>query len=1149
MHRPTISLSALAASAAALLACATAPAGTPASPATGALPAVVSAACSTTTDLVVAATTDVHGRLRGWDYYADAPDAVRGLTRAATVVDSVRLANPGRVLLVDAGDLLQGNPLTYVAARVTKDTVSPVVAAMNVMKYDAAAIGNHEYNYGIPLLERAVRQSRFPFLSANTYRPDGSRAFPAFVVVERAGVKVGIVGATTPGVPVWDRDNVRGRLEFRDIVPEVRRAVADARAAGAEVVVAVLHSGLDEPSSYDTVSTGVPSENVAARVAREVRGIDLVVFGHSHKELAGRAIGTTLLLQPKNWATSVGVAHLAVAGCGGARHVIAERSATAVIPAAGHGESPAVLAITDAIHRETVAYATTPIGSTPVAWRGDSARVADTPIVDFILEVERAATGAQLASTAAFSLDAKLDAGPITVAELARLYPYDNTLRAVRIDGRQLREYLEHSARYYRTYVAGDTGRATDPEVPGYNFDVVAGADYTLDISKPIGSRVTRLEVNGRPVAPTDTFTMALNNYRQTGGGGFAMLRGAPLVYDKQQEIRQLLIDEVRRRGTIKPSDYFHDNWRLEPAAAVARAYSAGRREPGEGGASGSIVGAKSSRSETGSTGDAATSRAGAPDAEALGPRRAAIDPALAALESAPAPPSGTLPPRPGTVRLRIVSTNDFHGALDARPDASGVLLGGAGAVAAAIERARRECAPVHCETLVVDGGDMFQGTPASNLAFGRPVVAVYNRVGYAASALGNHEFDWGQDTLRALMKAARYDFLGANVRYTDGRDVPWVRNDTVVRRGPLTIGIIGVALKETAADTRAANTTGLRFDEAAPIVDSIARVLRRRGANAIVVLAHAGAFCSRSGTSDCSGEIIDLARNLTQPVDAIVSGHTHSLVDVAVRGIPIVQAYKSGRAIAVIDLDVPRRGSSARRRSGAAPDSTVVPRAEVRQVRTADYTPEPRVDSIARSAIAAVAGRVDAPVATIAEAMRKGKKGDQYALGNLLADAERWAAKTDISVMNNGGIRSDIRAGRATYGSLYEVLPFDNVIYKVTASGAAIRRYFELLGAGGGPDEHASGVQVTYDLSRPEGSRVVSIALGDGRPLADSATYTIALNDFMATGADGTALRRAARASENTNVSLLDALVDYLRTQPSPVVPPAGARLVVSGR
>src|SRR5829696_9480264 len=152
------------------------------------------------------------------------------------------------------------------------------------------------------------------------------------------------------------------------------------------------------------------------------------------------------------------------------------------------------------------------------------------------------------------------------------LYPYDNTLRAVRITGRQLREYLEQSARYYRTDANGIP--SVNPGVPGYNFDVVAGADYLLDLSKPEGQRVTRLEVRGAPVTPTDSFTLALTNYRQTGGGSFSMIADAPLVYDKQQDFRQLLTDEVRRVGTLRPQDYFTRNWRIEPATAVGALYA-----------------------------------------------------------------------------------------------------------------------------------------------------------------------------------------------------------------------------------------------------------------------------------------------------------------------------------------------------------------------------------------------------------------------------------------------------------------------------------------------------------------------------------------------------------------------------------------------
>lgn len=517
-------------------------------------------------EVMVVATSDVHGYVRGWDYYTDKPDTVRGLSRAATIIDSLRRVSPSFPVVVDAGDFLQGTPLAFVAARVDSTMKHPVIAAMNAVQYDAAAIGNHEFNYGVSTLDRAKREASFPLLAANVYRADGTRPFQSWAVSLRRGIKIAIVGATTPGSAVWDRDNLSaGRLTVRDIVPDVRTAVQEARDAGAAVVVVVVHSGLNEPSSYDTVVTKLPSENVAARLAREVPGIDLIVYGHSHKEMPDTVIGSTLLMQPKNWATSVAVARLRVERRNNRWRVVSKRSTT--IPTARRKENAQVLAVTQEGHREAVRYATTPIGSTTTAWRADSARVIDTPLIDFILETERKAAGTQLASTAAFSLDASLAAGPITISRLAALYPYDNTLRAVRITGTQLREYLEQSARYFRTTVDGSV--AVDPSVPGYNYDIVSGVDYTIDVSKPAGERLTKLEYNGQPVAATDSFTMALNNYRQTGGGGFAMLRDAPVIYDHQQEIRQLLIDEVRRKGTIAPADYFQANWRIVPTTAV----------------------------------------------------------------------------------------------------------------------------------------------------------------------------------------------------------------------------------------------------------------------------------------------------------------------------------------------------------------------------------------------------------------------------------------------------------------------------------------------------------------------------------------------------------------------------------------------------
>ncbi|MEJ7760717.1 MAG: 5'-nucleotidase C-terminal domain-containing protein [Gemmatimonadaceae bacterium] len=1018
-------------------------------------------------ELLVLSTTDVHGHIRGWDYYANAPAAGRGLTRAATVVDSVRASNPGRVVLVDAGDLLQGNPFADVSRKQFADSLNPIISAMNAMRYDAAAIGNHEYNYGVPYLQRAVAQARFALLSANTYRPNGAHAFRAWTIVERRGVKIGIIGATTPGVMVWDAENVKGRITVGDIVPAVRQAVQGARVAGADIIMVTMHAGLDGPSSYDTVASGLPSENVAGRVAAEIPGIDLIVYGHSHREQKNLKIGSTLLVQPRNWAMSVGVAHLQLAREGNGWKVASAQGET--IQSAARAESQTVIDVSAAAHKATVAYANTVIGSTRVAWRADSSRLRDTPLIDFMLEVMRKTAGADLASTAAFSTDASLDTGSITVAEMARLYPYDNTLRAVRINGQQLRDYLEFSARYYKGATTGPQAvPVPDPEIPGYNFDIVSGVDYTIDLARPIGSRITTLSIKGRPVAPSDSFTMALNNYRQTGGGGFSMLRGAAVVYDKQLEIRQLLIDEVTKQRDMRPAIYFSQNWSLiYPGAALS---PAGGESQG-----------------------------------------------------------GPLPA--GTPRLRVIATNDFHGALEPRPDANGVMRGGAAYVAAVIKKTIAECAP-ECETLLLDGGDMFQGTPASNFAFGRPVVEYYNRLGYAAAALGNHEFDWGVDSLRARMKEARFAILGANVRFKDGRDVPWIRDDTLVVRGALKIGVIGIATRLTPTTTRAANVLNLRFDDPVPVVNARARSLRERGADMVIVVAHDGGFCAPDGVAPCRGEIIDIAGRLTEKIDAIVSGHSHSVIDVNVKGVPIVQARSSGRSIGVIDIPL-QRASGALGAYG-----------EVRDVVTTGTIPEPGIDSLVRLASRRVAALVNRPIARFASGLSR--EGSQYPLGNIIADAQRWAGKGDVAIMNNGGIRAGLRDGIATYGSLYEVQPFGNTLYRLSMRGSNLRSCLERIMTREQPRVHVSGITIGFNPAGAIGQKIVSLALPAGRTLAANAVYTVIVNDFIATSTDDLCSMKDAIRSTPIGITDLEALTGYLATLRSPIQPPVEARIVI---
>lgn len=524
--------------------------------------------------LVVMGTTDLHGWLLPYDYYTGRATNY-SLASLVPLIDSVRAANPGRTLLVESGDLLQGNPLDFVYSRLQPGEIHPLVRAMNAVGYDAAAIGNHEFNYGIAHLDAAVAQARFPWLSANVFRAGtAEHAYRASAIVERtlAGrtVKVGITSVTPPGVAIWDRDNVSGRLDFRDIVANVRPVVAGLRAQGADVVIVAAHSGL-EGSSYDTAATHVPAENAAIAMAKEVPGIDAIFMGHSHRELADTTINGVLVTQAKNWGTSIAVATLALERTADGRWRIAGKHARILRPTEGRVDARLQAELAEA-HERTRQYVARQIGTSTEAWSSELARTRDTPILDLINEMQRRVTGAELSATAAFSLTSRIPSGPITVADVAGLYIYDNTLKALRISGAQLRAFLEKSAEYYLPCPASGCERVTNPAVPGYNFDVVSGVGYTLDLTQPVGRRVTRLEREGRAVADTDTFTIAVNNYRASGSGGYSMLIGAPVVYDRGESIRDLLIAEIQRRGRISPADVFHRNWEIVPAALAERA-------------------------------------------------------------------------------------------------------------------------------------------------------------------------------------------------------------------------------------------------------------------------------------------------------------------------------------------------------------------------------------------------------------------------------------------------------------------------------------------------------------------------------------------------------------------------------------------------
>lgn len=522
------------------------------------LSAAVAAAPADTIHLVLVATTDVHGHATEWDYVGDRPFP-GGLVRAATVIDSLRRRYPGRVVVVDAGDVIEGDPFADYYGRVAPREPNPVVEAMNLIGYDAATPGDHDFDYGLVPFGRAVAAAAFRYVSANIRGlPADTLALPPYAVVTRGGVRVGITGFTTPGVMVWSRKAVRGRLRVASIAASAARALPELRRE-ADVVIALVHAGLDEASTYDT--TGVGPENAAAALARLPVRPDLVVVGHTHRVLRDSVLNGVHFVQPRPYAQGLAVVHLdVVRGAAGTRIVRLRAESVelgAVVP------SPRLQARQASLRSVVRDWANRSLGDSRGAMPAALAAAEPTPVIGFVQAVQKARSGAELSATPAPDPGSGFPDGDVRRRDVFALYPDESTLRAVRISGAQLKAYLEQSARFYTT---DSLGRARfNPAVSPRDYDMVSGATYDIDLRLPPGSRIRNLMVRGRPVAPGDSFTLAVGSVRQSGGGGFTMLRDAPVVYDRDESVRDLLMAEIRARGHIEPRDYAEAGWHLIP--------------------------------------------------------------------------------------------------------------------------------------------------------------------------------------------------------------------------------------------------------------------------------------------------------------------------------------------------------------------------------------------------------------------------------------------------------------------------------------------------------------------------------------------------------------------------------------------------------
>ncbi|MGV9917047.1 5'-nucleotidase C-terminal domain-containing protein [Streptomyces sp. GESEQ-13] len=547
--------------------------------------------------LTVMGTTDLHGHVFNWDYYKDAEyqdpaGNAQGLARVSTLVNRIR-EERGRenTLLLDAGDTIQGTPLTYYYAKVDPITaeggpVHPMAQAMNAIGYDAVALGNHEFNYGIETLRKFEEQCDFPLLGANavdakTLKP----AFPPYFVktfhVKGAPpVKVAVLGLTNPGIAIWDKAYVQGKLTFPGLEEQAAKWVPKLRSMGADVVIVSAHSGTSGTSSYGDQLPHV--ENAAANVARQVPGIDAILVGHAHAEIAELRVTNektgkeVVLSEPLCYAERLTLFDVELTFERGRWQV--ESVKASLRDAATVEDDPRITRLLGDEHAQVVAYVNQVVGTATETLTTVEARYKDAPIIDLISKVQEdvvrdALAGTEYASlpvlsqASPFSRTSEIPAGDVTIRDLSSLYVYDNTLVAKLLTGAQVRAYLEYSAEYFVQTAAGapvDVDKLTNANGrPDYNYDYVSGVRYDIDIAQPAGSRIKNLTFDGAPVDDAQQFVFAVNNYRANGGGAFPHVASAPELWAESTEIRTRIAEWATAKGVLDPKDFASEDWRL----------------------------------------------------------------------------------------------------------------------------------------------------------------------------------------------------------------------------------------------------------------------------------------------------------------------------------------------------------------------------------------------------------------------------------------------------------------------------------------------------------------------------------------------------------------------------------------------------------